>query len=181
MCLENISLFRLKSFSCNVNNNILLKGHWMTPEQVEQWKKERDIAVATGNEEAIKAVELHRAEMLMDCQQKTATRVKELIAKQNEISENFSELKASLKEQHIKLEEICMESNENDQKLFNQLSKMEKMIENNDLKNQLREAEIRGGKKTANWMIYVLGAVGSCGGGALLLKFITWLSKNPIQ
>ena len=48
----------LKSFSCNVNNNILLKGHWMTPEQVEQWKKERDIAVATGNEEAIKAVEL---------------------------------------------------------------------------------------------------------------------------
>jgi len=39
----------------------------MTPEQVEQWKKERDIAVATGNEEAIKAVELHRAEMLMDC------------------------------------------------------------------------------------------------------------------
>ena len=28
----------------------------MTPEQVEQWKKERDIAVSTGNEEAIKAV-----------------------------------------------------------------------------------------------------------------------------
>lgn len=153
----------------------------MTLEQVEQWKKERDIAVATGNEDAIKAVEQHRAEMLMDCQQKTASRVKELIAKQTEISTNFTELKTSLKQQHEKLEEICRESNDNDQKLFNQLSKMEKMIENADLKTQLKEAELRGGKKTANWVIYVLGAIGSCGGGALLLKVITWLSNNPIQ
>lgn len=153
----------------------------MTPEQVEQWKKERDIAVATGNEDAIKAVEQHRAEMLMDCQQKTASRVKELIARQNEISTNFSDLKASLKAQHEKLEEICKESNTNDQKLFNQLSKMEKMIENADLKAQLKEAEIKGGKKTANWVIYVLSAIGSCGGGALLLKLINWMSQNPIS
>ncbi len=39
----------------------------MTAEQVEQWKRERDIAYQSKDEATIKAVEQHRVEMLMDC------------------------------------------------------------------------------------------------------------------
>ena len=40
---------------------------YMTAEQVEQWKRERDIAYQTKDETAIRAVEQHRVETLMDC------------------------------------------------------------------------------------------------------------------
>lgn len=39
----------------------------MTAEQVDQWKRERDIAYQTNDENVINAVEQHRVEMLMDC------------------------------------------------------------------------------------------------------------------
>lgn len=68
----------------------------MTPELVEQWKNLYKIAIETGNEQAIKNAEQQRAEMIMDCQQKTATRVKELIARQNEITSEFKEIKGQL-------------------------------------------------------------------------------------
>lgn len=153
----------------------------MTVEQVEQWRKERDIALKTGNVEAIQEVERHRAEMLMDCQQKTATRVKELIARQTEISENFKELKESLNEQKGELTRLTKQSNDMDAKLIGKFEKLEKIIENNDLKAQLKEAEIRGGKKTFNVVMYVITAVCSCGGGAIVLKLIDYLSNHQIS
>lgn len=100
----------------------------MTAEQVEQWKRERDIAYQTKNEDAIKAVEQHRVEMLMDCQMKTATRVKNLIKQQSDLADGIKELNEEFKTRDDKLDAIAKQSEETDKKISDNFKMFNKFI-----------------------------------------------------
>ena len=158
----------------------------MTAEQVEQWKRERDIAYQTKNEEAIKAVEQHRVEMLMDCQMKTATRVKDLIKQQTDIVESINLIKTKFKERDEKIEELARKSEEMDNKILERFEKfetsiknVEKSLENHTLKVQLKEAEVKGGLKAAHWIGYAIYGLIASGVGGVLLKLYQMASQTP--
>lgn len=149
----------------------------MTAEQVEQWKRERDIAYQSKDEATIKAVEQHRVEMLMDCQMKTATRVKDLIKQQTSIVDSIKLINESLKERDSKLEELAKKSEEMDNKILDRFEKfeatiksVEKSVDNTDLKFKLKEAQISGGLKAANWFGYLIYGLITTGLGGALMK-----------
>lgn len=147
----------------------------MTAEQVEQWKRERDIAYQTKNEDAIKAVQQHRVEMLMDCQMKTATRVKDLIKKQTDIVESINQLKEGFKERDEKLDEIARQSEEMDRKILDRFESFDKFVQG----QKLKEAEIKGGLKAANWIVYLVYGLLTSGLGCALMKIWQLAQQTP--
>lgn len=66
-----------------------------------------------------------------------------------------------------------------DDKILERFEKFEKIIENNDLKLKLKEAEVRGGLKAANWIAYLVYGLLTTGLGGALLK-IWQLSQHVV-
>lgn len=102
----------------------------MTAEQVDQWKRERDIAYHTKDENAIREVEQHRLEMIMDCQMKTATRVKDLVKAQADFSLIVNTLNAKMEKNESKLSNMEIHSEQMDERLETHLDSLQKSFDN---------------------------------------------------
>lgn len=142
----------------------------MTAEQVDQWKRERDIAYQTNDENVINAVEQHRVEMLMDCQMKTATRVKELIKSQTDIVLSINQLNAKMEKNDSKLNTMEIHSQQMNKQLETHLNLLQKSFDNQMSKTKIREAQWQGGIFASKWLLRIIGFLISSGIGAGLMK-----------
>ena len=142
----------------------------MTAEQVDQWKRERDIAYHTKDENAINAVEQHRVEMLMDCQMKTATRVKDLIKSQTDIILSINTLNAKMEKNDSKLNNMEIHSQQMNKQLETHLNSLQRSFDNQISKTRIREAQWQGGIFASKWFFRIIGILISSGVGACLLK-----------
>ena len=118
---------------------------------------------------------------------KTATRVKDLIKQQTDIVESINHINSSLKARDEKLEEIARKSEEMDNKILERFEKVEvaiksveKSVDNTNLKFKLKEAEIHGGLKTANWIGYLIYGIITTGLGGVLLKLWQIAQQTPV-
>lgn len=65
--------------------------------------------------------------------------------------------------------------------VIDNFKQLKDVIEKNEMKQALKEAEIKGGKRTFNIIMYIIAALCSCGGGAIVLKFIGWFASHPVS
>lgn len=121
----------------------------MTAKQIEDWRVERDIARESGRKDLIDKAYDHRDDMMMECIQHQADRMKQALAN----DERFEKKLTTMDDRLVKMEE--------------ELPPLKETAK--DYKEKILMA--KGAQSGINALITVIKYLVAAGGGAALLKF----------